>query len=155
VLCGGGAHAGGVELSQSTGSIKLRLIFRILVILQLVNLIVLSPLYGTYVDFYAHGDTEITVTGSTSDFLLRWAYVLFLLALYLITYVGLLWFKRWARTLLTVAMVLSLVEPYLYRQGYPYSSIEETLSNLSDYLDGALLTLAWATDLRFRFIRRA
>ena len=72
-----------------------------------------------------------------------------LLVLYLCTYVGLLWFKRWARTLLAVAMVLSLVEPFLYRQEYPYSGIEEILSNLSDYLDGALLTLAWATDLRF------
>jgi hypothetical protein len=155
VLCNDVVHAGGVELSQSTGSIKLRLIFRMLVILQLVNLVVLSPLYGAYVDLYAQGATEINVAGSTSGFLLRWTYVLILLVLYLCSYVGLLWFKRWARTLLTVAMVLSLVEPYLYRQGYPYSSIEETLSNLSDYLDGALLTLAWATDLRFRFIRRA
>jgi hypothetical protein len=151
---GGGVHAGGVELSQSTGSIKLRMVFRILVILQLVNLIVLSPLYGTYVDFYAHGDTEIAVSGSTSGFLLRWSYVIILLVLYLVTYVGLLWFKRWARTLLAVAMVLSLVEPSLYRQEYPYSGIEEILSNLSDYLDGALLALAWATDLRFRFARR-
>ena len=141
-------------MSQSTGSIKLRLAFRILVILQLVNLIVLSPLYGTYVDLYAHGDTEINVAGSTSGFLLRWAYVIILLVLYLCTYVGLLWFKRWARLLLTVAMALSLVEPFLYRQVYPYSGIEEILSNLSDYLDGALLTLAWATDLRFRFLSR-
>ena len=141
-------------MSQSTGSIKLRLIFRILVILQLVSLVVLSPLYGTYVDFYAQGDTEINVAGSTSAFLLRWAYVLILLVLYLCTYVGLLWFKRWAQTLLVVAMALSLVEPFVYRQAYPYSGIEEFLSNLSDYLDGALLTLAWATDLRFRFVRR-
>ncbi len=141
-------------MSQSTGSIKLRMAFRILVILQLVNLIVLSPLYGTYVDLYARGDTEINVAGSTSGFLLRWAYVLILLVLYLGTYVGLLWFKRWARSLLAVAMALSLVEPFLYRQAYPYSGIEEILSNISDYLDGALLTLAWATDLRFRFVRR-
>lgn len=153
-LCGGVAHAGGVELSQSTGSIRLRMTFRILVILQLANLIVLSPLYGTYVDLYAQGDTEIAVAGSTSGFLLRWAYVLILLVLYLCTYVGLLWFKRWARTLLAVAMVLSLVETFVYRQAYPYSGIEEILSNLSDYLDGALLTLAWATDLRFQFVRR-
>ena len=141
-------------MSQSTGSIKLRMAFRILVILQLVNLIVLSPLYGTYVDLYARGDTEINVAGSTSGFLLRWAYVLILLVLYLGTSVGLLWFKRWARSLLAVAMALSLVEPFLYRQAYPYSGIEEILSNISDYLDGALLTLAWATDLRFRFVRR-
>jgi len=141
-------------LSQSTGSIKLRMTFRILVILQLANLIVLSPLYGTYVDLYARGDTELDVAGSTSGFLLRWAYVLILLVLYLCTYVGLLWFKRWTRTLLAVAMVLSLVEPFVYTQAYPYSGIEEILSSLSDYLDGALLTLAWATDLRFRFIRR-
>jgi hypothetical protein len=141
-------------LSQSTGSIKLRMTFRILVILQLANLIVLSPLYGSYVDLYARGDTELDVAGSTSGFLLRWAYVLILLALYLCTYVGLLWFKRWARTLLAVAMALSVVEPFLYRQPYPYSGVEEILSNLSDYLDGALLTLAWATDLRFRFVRR-
>jgi hypothetical protein len=141
-------------LSQSTGSIKLRLAFRILVILQLANMIVLSPLYGTYVDLYARGDTEIAIAGSTSGFLLRWAYVLILLVLYLCTYVGLLWFKRWARLLLAVAMALSLLEPFLYRQAYPYSGIEEILSNLSDYLDGALLTLAWATDLRFRFVRR-
>ena len=141
-------------MSQSTGSIRLRMTFRILVILQLVNLIVLSPLYGTYVDLYARGDTEINVAGSTSGFLLRWAYVLILLVLYLGTYVGLLWFKRWARSLLAVAMALSLVEPFLYRQAYPYSGIEEILSNISDYLDGALLTLAWATDLRFRFVRR-
>src|ERR1700730_2100396 len=125
--------------------------FRILVILQLVNLVVLSPLYGAYVDLYAQGDTEINVAGSTSGFLLRWAYVLILLVLYLCTYVGLLWLKRWARLLLALAMALSLVEPFLYRQAYPYSGIEEILSNLSDYLDGALLTLAWATDLRFRF----
>ena len=141
-------------MSQSTGSIKLRMTFRILVILQLANLIVLSPLYGSYVDLYARGDTELDVAGSTSGFLLRWAYVLILLALYLCTYVGLLWFKRWARTLLAVAMALSVVEPFLYRQPYPYSGVEEILSNLSDYLDGALLTLAWATDLRFRFVRR-
>jgi hypothetical protein len=154
VLGAGVAHAGGVELSQSTGSIKLRMTFRILVILQLVSLIVLSPLYGTYVDLYAQGDTEINIAGSTSGFLLRWAFVLVLLVLYLATYVGLLWFKRWARTLLPVAMALSLAEPFLYRQAYPYSGIEEVLSNLSDYLDGALLILAWATDLRFRFVRR-
>ena len=128
--------------------------FRILVILQLVNLIVLSPLYGAYVDLYAQGDTEINVAGSTSGFLLRWAYVLILLVLYLCTYVGLLWLKRWARLLLALAMALSLVEPFLYRQAYPYSGIEEILSNLSDYLDGVLLTLAWATDLRYRFVRR-
>ena len=128
--------------------------FRILVILQLANLIVLSPLYGAYVDVYAQGATELDVAGSTSGFLLRWAYVLILLVLYLCTYVGLLWFKRWTRTLLAVAMVLSLVEPFVYTQAYPYSGIEEILSSLSDYLDGALLTLAWATDLRFRFIRR-
>jgi hypothetical protein len=154
VLGAGVAHAGGVELSQSTGSIKLRMTFRILVILQLVSLIVLSPLYGTYVDLYAQGDTEINIAGSTSGFLLRWAFVLVLLVLYLATYVGLLWFRRWARTLLPVAMALSLAEPFLYRQAYPYSGIEEILSNLSDYLDGALLALAWATDLRFRFVRR-
>ena len=141
-------------MSQSTGSIKLRMTFRILVILQLVNLIVLSPLYGAYVDLYAQGDTEINVAGSTSGFLLRWAYVLILLVLYLCTYVGLLWLKRWARLLLALAMALSLVEPFLYRQAYPYSGIEEILSNLSDYLDGVLLTLAWATDLRYRFVRR-
>jgi len=128
--------------------------FRILVILQLVNLIVLSPLYGAYVERYTQGDTEINVAGSTSGFLLRWAYVLILLVLYLCTYVGLLWFKRWARLLLALAMALSLVEPFLYRQAYPYSGIEEILSNLSDYLDGVLLTLAWATDLRYRFVRR-
>jgi len=91
-------------LSQSTGSIKLRMTFRILVILQLVSLIVLSPLYGTYVDLYAQGDTEINIAGSTSGFLLRWAFVLVLLVLYLATYVGLLWFRRWARTLLPVAL---------------------------------------------------
>ena len=66
-------------MSQSTGSIKLRMAFRILVILQLVNLIVLSPLYGVYVDLYAQGDTEINIAGSTSGLLLRWAYVLILM----------------------------------------------------------------------------
>jgi hypothetical protein len=100
------------------------------------------------VDLYAHGETEITVAGSTSGFLLQWSHVITLLVLYLCIYVGLLWFKRWARTLLAVAMALSLVEPFLYRQTYPCSGIEEILSNLSDYLDGALLTLAWATALR-------
>jgi hypothetical protein len=141
-------------MSQSIGSTRLVLIFRILVILQLISLIVVSPLYGVYLDFFANGATEINVAGNALSFLLRSTYVIVLLILYLSAYVALLWFKRWARTLLAVAMALSLLEPFLYRQGYSYTGIEETLGNLSDYIDGALLALALATELRFRFTRR-
>ena len=142
-------------MSQSIGSTRLILCFRILVILQLLNLIVVSPLYGVYLDYFAYGETEINVAGNAFGFLLRSAYVIALLILYLCTYVGLLLFTRWARTLLVIVMALSLLEPLLYTQRYPYNGIEETLGNLSDYIDGALLALALVTELRFRFTRKA
>jgi hypothetical protein len=52
-------------------------------------------------------------------------------------------------------MALSLIEPLLYKQHHLFNGVEETLSTISDYIDGVLLALAWATDLRLRFARLA
>jgi hypothetical protein len=142
-------------MSQLMPNASMLRTFRILVILQLINLFICSPLYGVYLDLFAHGDTEIDVAGQQEVFLLHSAYVLILLALYVCTYAGLLWLKPWARALLPVAMAFSLVEPFLYRQEYPYNGIEDVLSVVSDFIDGALLAMAWASDVRFGFARAA
>jgi hypothetical protein len=55
--------------------------------------------------------------------------------------------------LLPIAMAFSLIEPFLYRQHYLFNGVEETLSTVSDYIDGIVLALAWGTDLRLRFAR--
>jgi hypothetical protein len=140
-------------MSQSVVNTSLLPIFRILIVLQLINVIVFSPLYGVYLDVFAGGYSEIDTGGSRSGFLLNSAYVLVLLALYLCTYVGLIRFRSWGRTLLPIAMAFSLIEPFLYRQHYLFNGVEETLSTVSDYIDGIVLALVWGTDLRFRFAR--
>jgi hypothetical protein len=140
-------------MSQSMVSSSLLPIFRILVVLQLINVVVFSPLYGIYLDVFAGGYSEIDTAGSRSGFLLNSAYVIILLVLYLCTYVGLIRFRPWGRMLLPIAMAFSLIEPFLYRQHYLFNGVEETLSTVSDYIDGIVLALAWGTDLRLRFAR--
>ncbi len=142
-------------MSGPTTSSTLARVFQILVVLQLVILIGLSPIYGAFLDMAHRGDTPIDVAGNDAAFLQHEAFVLILLVVYVVAYVGLLRFKPWARVLLPIAMLLSVLEPVLYKSDFASNGIEDTIGSVSDYIDGALFTLAWASEVRLRFMRSA
>jgi hypothetical protein len=140
-------------MGTSLVSSKLLLIFRILIVLQLANLVILTPLYGVYLDRYAGGATEIAGSGSQLALLLHLSYMIVALVLYLLAYVGLFFLSSWARALLLVAVAISWLEPFVNAGIYNYSRIEETLSNISDTIDGVLIAMMWASSVSAAFVR--
>ncbi len=140
-------------MGTSVASTRLLMIFRGLIVLQLAILVILTPLYGVYLDRDAGGATEITGSGTEPALLLHLSYEIVALILYLIAYVGLFFLRSWARIMLLIAVVVGWLEPFVTPDIYSYNSIEEVISTISDNIDGALIALVFASSVSAAFVR--